>query len=120
MSYLDETLNLYLKGIPGALRVSVHFIVQDQGPGVVSFVGASRIDKDHIPSRNIPGNREEPGHPLRYGSKETHQLIVGDLIVIPKVVIGSNKFTGHGLAGLATSALGDPDGWTDGNIIIGG
>ena len=61
-------------------------VVQNAGPGLVSFIGASKsID-------------------MRYGSDMTHQLIVGELIVRPHYVISSNHFRGYGLAGMLTSA----------------
>jgi len=79
--------------------VNMWMKVQDQGEGVISFVGASRsID-------------------LRYGSKKTHQLIIGEIIVTPRLVIASDDFRGVGLAGLATEC--DVEKWMKGDIIVG-
>lgn len=57
------------------------------GDTIVSFVGASRVTG--------------AAHPLRYGSERTHQLVVGELLVRPHVVLGTDEHRGYGLAGLA-------------------
>lgn len=63
--------------------------VQDAGPGVVSFVGASRVQGG------------QP-HPLRYGSPRTHLFVVGELVVRPRLVVATDTLRGMGLAMLAT------------------
>jgi hypothetical protein len=70
-----------------AVHVPAWLVVQDQGDGLVSFVGSS--------------NGAGP-HPLRFGSSETHQLIVGEVIVRPHRVTHSSARKGSGLAGLVT------------------
>jgi hypothetical protein len=42
-------------------------------------------------------------HPLFFGSKKTHVLILGDLVLRPHLVLATDGLTGVGLAGLATS-----------------
>jgi hypothetical protein len=49
-----------------ARQVPAWCYVQDQGSGVVSFVGSSRADSPH---------------PLRFGSSRTHQFVVGELML---------------------------------------
>jgi hypothetical protein len=74
-----------------ARHVPVWLYVQDAGSGVVSIVGGSR-----------PSGEDLERHPLRYGSERTHQLIVGELIVRPHLVVASDAARGSGLAGLST------------------
>lgn len=69
-----------------AKHVPCWMYVQDQGEGLISFVGASSV-KDGI-------------HPLRYGSQRTHQLIVGEMVARPHFVIATDALRGSGLAGL--------------------
>jgi hypothetical protein len=78
-----------------ARRVPAWMYVQDNGPGGVTFVGASNVTGTH---------RTEPAagpHPLRYGSERTHQLIVGEIIVRPHLVIATDTLRGMGLTSLA-------------------
>lgn len=71
-----------------ARHVPAWLYVQDQGDGMVSFVGASKV---------------EPGqpHPLRYGPERTHQFVVGELIVRPQLVVATDALRGMGLSALA-------------------
>ncbi|MGW1007505.1 hypothetical protein [Streptomyces sp. NPDC002520] len=75
-----------------ARHVPAWMYVQNQGDGLVSFVGASRV-----PAGSEP-------HPLRYDSSRTHQLVVGELIVRPHYAIGTDVLRGQGLGGLATQS----------------
>lgn len=83
MDYVSATLGSRARHVPAWMYV------QDQGDGVVSFVGASRT--------------AVPVHPLRYGSDKTHQFILGEIIVRPHLVVATNDLVGMGLAGLATN-----------------
>jgi hypothetical protein len=76
-----------------ARRVPAWLYIQDAGDGVVSFCGGSSNNGTARPATSVP-------HPLRYGSERTHQLIVGELIVRPQLVVASDAFQGYGLAGL--------------------
>lgn len=81
-----------------AVHVPMWMKVQDQGNGTVVFVGASRTQD------------------LRYGSERTHQLILGEVIVRPHLVMGSDDFRGHGLKNLATEM--DVETWLKGDLIL--
>ncbi len=70
-----------------AVHVPNWMWVQHQGPGIVSFVGASKVEPD-------------AQHPLRFGSPRTHHFVLGELLVRPKFVVGTDALRGHGLAGL--------------------
>lgn len=50
---------------------------------------------------------------LNYGSKTCHQLMIGEIIVRPHVLVESNDFIGSGLSGMAKSAA-DMDRWISG------
>lgn len=73
-----------------ARQAPMHMYVQGaDGEGTVSFVGASRLPAGP--------------HPLRYGSSRTHQLVIGQIIVMPRAVISTDALRGTGLAGLIRS-----------------
>lgn len=72
-----------------AVHIPAWLYVQDQGGGVVSFVGSSRTDGPH---------------PLRYGSSRAHQFIVGEVIVRPHLVVATDALRGEGLSGLAKAS----------------
>jgi hypothetical protein len=71
-----------------ARHVPAWLYVQDAGNGCVTFAGSSRTTEDP--------------HPLRYGSRRTHQFIVGELIVRPHRIITTDTHVGEGLIGLLT------------------
>jgi hypothetical protein len=95
-----------------AVHVPMWMYVQDGGPDHVSFVGGSRA-------------HSESGHPLRYGSPRTHQLVIGELVVRPHAVLGTDNLRGMGLTGLAMAghdvdhmlATG-PDGHPLGEVVL--
>ena len=78
----------------------------------------------HVPFNFIVQNMEQgkvvgvfqtaAGDPLLFGSKKTHQLIIGDAFFRPKLVFESNAFRGHGLSGLAMHAFMDMENWIEG------
>ncbi|HKT05668.1 MAG TPA: hypothetical protein VJT31_39650 [Rugosimonospora sp.] len=70
-----------------ARHVPAWMYVQDQGKGVVSFVGASRVP-------------DLAAHPLRYGSRRTHQFLVGELVVRPHMLLATDALRGTGLSNL--------------------
>jgi hypothetical protein len=78
-----------------ARHVPAWMYVQDNGPGGVTFIGASNVTGTHRPAPDATP------HPLRYGSERTHQLIVGELIVRPHLVIATDTLRGMGLTNLA-------------------
>jgi hypothetical protein len=79
--------------------------VQEQGDGLVSFVGAAR---------------EQPArpHPLRYGSDRTHQFVLGQVILRPSLVIATDTLRGRGLSGLTTGPHDLKGMLADGEILI--
>jgi hypothetical protein len=79
----DENSIRFLFG-EHARHVPMWMYVQNQGQGMVSFVGASKSDE------------------LRYGSEREHQFILGELVVRPHLVIATDTLRGMGLSGLAT------------------
>jgi hypothetical protein len=92
--------DLYTRAMFGenAVHVPVWLKVQDMGPNGVLFVGASRLQD------------------MRFKSNKSHQLIIGEIIVRPHVVVESNAFQGYGAQGLITEC--DLDKWiSTGNII---
>lgn len=101
-----------------ARHVPAWMYVQDQGPGTVGLVGASRI----------PGGQEQE-HPLAYGGGYyalgsstpywAHHFIVGEVIVRPHLVIATNALKGDGAGSLY---LGDHDFGrmlSDGQVVVG-
>jgi hypothetical protein len=79
-----------------ARHVPAWLYVQDNGPGGVTFVGASNVTGTHRT------DQAAGPHPLRYGSERTHHLIVGEIIVRPHLVIATDALRGMGLSALAT------------------
>ena len=88
-----------------ARRVPCWMYVQHQGEGIVGLVGASRV-------------AQEP-HPLRYGTGWAHHFIVGEVIVRPHVVIGTNALRGTGAGGLYTGSHDVQAMLADGAIVGG-
>jgi len=82
---LDAT---YMKMMFGenAIHVPMRMVVQEQGEGIVTFVGSNRNEG------------------LRFGSKMPHQFVMGDVIFRPHLVMESNHCKGMGLAGIITSS----------------
>jgi hypothetical protein len=87
-AYTRLIFGQHARHVPGWLYV------QDAGDGTVSFVGSSRVT--------------DGPHPLRYGSRRTHQLVIGEVIVRPHLVVASDVARGAGLAGLVTGEFHDP------------
>ena len=96
-------LDMVAEGISPHARVDgVNLIAQRSGGGMVMLVGSSRNDT------------------LTYGTDETHQLIVADVIVVPRLVLASNHLRGAGANGLVTQGLSDQDGWRQhGRLVVG-
>ena len=86
-----------------AVSAPAWMYVQDMGDGTVGLVGASRIGSG--------------AHPLRYGSDRAHQLIIGEVIIRPRVVVATDALTGHGAAGLFLGPHGTA--LANGELLIG-
>jgi hypothetical protein len=78
--------------------------IQDQGDGIVTFVGSSRVGDPH---------------PLRYGSRRTHQFVVGEAIIRPHLVIATDTLIGEGISNLLIGGHDIDSMLSDGEIIIG-
>ncbi len=87
-----------------ARHVPAWLYVVDQGPGLVTFVGSSRV--------------EDAAHPLRYGSIRSHQLIVGEVVVRPHEVIATDTVRGYGLSGLVTDMRPVNELLEDGEYVV--
>lgn len=70
-----------------AVHVPFHGIVQDGGPGIVMMCFASKL---------------MPVNPLKFGARETHVFIQGDMIIRPRNVYATEHLIGTGAAGLFT------------------
>jgi hypothetical protein len=68
-----------------AVQIPAWFYVQNQGDSGSIIVGASRDNS------------------IRFGSKKTHQLFLGEIIARPHIVMESNAFIGYGSEGLLTA-----------------
>jgi hypothetical protein len=82
-----------------ARHVPAWLYVQDQGPGVVSFVGSSMTRGQDNPLTYGGGHHVRGVSVPRW----THHFVIGEIIVRPHVVIGTNALRGEGLSALATS-----------------
>lgn len=48
---------------------------------------------------------------LLFDSKATHQLIIGDAFIRPKMVLDSDAFKGRGISSIACDAMQETDKW---------
>jgi hypothetical protein len=89
-----------------ARHVPAWMYVQNQGGGTVGLVGSSRTPQD--------------AHPLRYGSGRVHQLIVGEIIVRPHLVIATDTYQGCGVSQLYMNSELDFDAaLARGEVVLG-
>jgi hypothetical protein len=77
----------------------------EHGKDIVGLVGASLA----------PGDI----HPLRYGTEWSHHFIIGEIIVRPQVVIGTNALRGEGAGSLFTGDHDISRMLSDGVIVAG-
>lgn len=85
-----------------AVHCGFNMIVQDAGEGKVITVGQA-----------------SNGNDLRFGSKRTHVLLMGDLVFRPHLVCATDSFRGHGLTGLLKEGFNTPEKWIDdGDIVL--
>lgn len=87
-----------------ARHVPAWMYIQDQGDGTVTFAGSSRLACTR--------------HPLRYGSDRTHQFMVGEIVVRPHMLLGTDALRGQGLAHLVGSGHDIEGMLVDGELII--
>ena len=91
----------YIKAMFGqyARHVPAWYTIQNHGKGILSFIGSSMTA-----SRAL------------WGAEETHQFVVGELIMRPHLIIASDAFRGHGLGGMLFET--DPAEWLSKGRII--
>jgi hypothetical protein len=91
-----------------AVHCGFNMIVQDAGDGKIIVVAQSTSPQ-----------RGQKQHPLQFGSKRTHVLCMGDIVVRPHMVFGSDAFRGAGLNNLIRNAFTSPEQWIDeGDVIL--
>ena len=104
MNYFDECSAAMIKAYFGinAIHIPLNLVIQAQGEVngqfLVTVVGQSSV---------AAGQQ----HPLQFGSKRIHQLVLGDAIIRPRLVLDSDHFQGAGLGGLLKDMT--PDNWID-------
>lgn len=92
MDYTQLMYGQHARHVPCWLYVQEQGEDRDRAKSCVSIVGASEVGWD----QHLAGV-----HPLRFGSVRTHQLIVGEIVVRPHLVVATDALRGSGLAGLA-------------------
>jgi hypothetical protein len=105
MSTEDQT-NQQLRHILGdqIQHVPAWMYVQDQGAGLVSFVGSSRA--------------QTGAHPMRYGSGRSHQFILGEVVIRPHLIVGTDTLRGQGAGGLVTGSHDIDQMLREGEVIL--
>ena len=89
-----------------AVHCGFNMIVQDTGDGKIIVVAQSTSPR-------------KGQHPLQFGSKRTHVMCMGDIVVRPHMVFGSDAFRGVGLSNLIRNAFTSPEQWIDeGDIVL--
>jgi hypothetical protein len=86
-----------------AVHTGINMIMQAAGDGRIIIVAQSS------------GNGGP--HPLMFGSKKTHVLCMGDMVIRPHLVFGSNEFRGAGLTNLMKDGFISPEKWV-GDVIL--
>ncbi len=83
-----------------AIKVPVWMVVQNQGDAGVMIAGASRSPA-----------------PM-FGSDKIHVMVLGEIIICPRLVLASDQFAGRGIGSFWTDPA-TPKEWLDhGEIII--
>lgn len=84
-----------------AIHIPMNMIVQPMGEGkIIGVFQTTNADS------------------LLFGSKMTHQLVMGDVVIRPHLVMESDALAGRGVAGLLTHGFMDTEAWLKGNIIL--
>ena len=86
-----------------AVHVPAWFYVQDQGPGVVGLVGSSKTAGDNPLRFGAPHYDDSRGYAGQGPGYWSHHLVVGELVVRPHLIIGTNAVQGQGISGLYTA-----------------
>jgi len=87
---------IYIRAMFGekAVHLPLNFILQNPDESTLVGVVQCRLNPQTLKR-------------LVKGSQKTHQLILGDAIIRPRIIAESNHLRGVGLAGIMTSS----DGW---------
>lgn len=83
------------------LHVPMNFITQDMGGGKV--IGVFQTAS---------------GTPLLHNSTKTHQLILGDVFIRPRVVYDTDAFRGAGMQVLTTNGFANLAAWQDNLLFL--
>lgn len=84
-----------------AIHVPLNLIVQNMGEGKVTGVFQTTA-----------------GLPMMFGSIMTHQLIMGDVIIRPHLVMETNALRGAGFSALARDGFQNVEEWMNGNVLL--
>lgn len=88
-----------------AIHSPMNFIVQAyEEDGVFLAVAQARVNKSLFKR-------------LTFNSRRTHQMIIGDIVLRPQLVIESDHLRGCGISGILTSGL-DPQEWASRGKVI--
>lgn len=86
-----------------AAHCGANMIVQDAGDGRVLVV--------------LQSTSQQPKHPLMFGSQHIHQLLMGDIVFRPRVVLGSDHLRGQGINHIARCGF-DLEEWMDADVVL--
>lgn len=86
-----------------AVQCGINLIIQDGEDGQAIMVAQSKM---------------KGPHPLRFGSKRTHILLLGDMVFRPHLVLGTDSFRGVGLNNLLKNGFSPSNEWTQGDIVL--
>lgn len=105
MKHETDTFTRAMFGIH-AIHTPMNFIVQAyEEDGAIIAIAQAKVD-DALFKR------------LTFGSRLTHQLILGDIVLRPHLVSESDHLRGSGLAGLARSGF-QMDDWVEhGRVLL--
>jgi hypothetical protein len=87
-----------------AVQLPINLIFQEVDDGD-KFAGVFQL--------NHPGVRE-----LLQGAKNTHNLLMGDMIIRPHLIIGTEHMKGHGANGVYTSGWYMDDWVREGKVLF--
>ncbi len=104
MSAEDDQAYIRMMFGSNAVFCGFNYIVQEVEDGKVLIVAQST-------SRTA-------AHPLRFGSKRTHVMAMGDVVFRPHIVLGSDKLQGRGMTSIAKDGFLDMDAWGDSADLI--
>lgn len=84
-----------------AFQIGINIISTDYGNGKVSGVFQT-----------------SQGQPLISGLKTGHVLMLGDAIIRPRIIVGSDEFNGYGFSNLAKEGFLEINKWVETGTFI--